>query len=449
MSSTFTTLGLNPGLQQTLQDLGYKKPTPIQAKAIAPAMAGGDLIAEAQTGTGKTAAFALPLLHRFNAAPAEAQERPIRALILVPTRELAIQVKESFLEYGKDQGVRTIAVFGGVRIDAQLHQLKRGTDIMVATPGRLLDLIHQKEVNLRKVEVLILDEADRMLDLGFINDIHKVVSKLPRSHQTLLFSATFGPAVETLAKELTRNPQWLKADKRNSAAQSVQQTCYGVDNRDKVEVLHHMINNGSWKQVMVFARTKKRVDMVTEYLQDAGISAAAIHGDKPQRERMQTLSQFKTGQLRILVATDVAARGLDIDALPRVVNYDVPQQPEAYIHRIGRTGRAGSNGQAITLVSPDERSYLAEIEVLIKRPLKLKPLPALKDEQGQPVYFEDAMPGKKSRAQQGSGPHRTPPGTQPGSKKAPVADPEPEPARAPGLRPSLMSTPVAKKGKKR
>lgn len=449
MSSTFTTLGLNSGLQQTLQDLGYKKPTPIQAKAIAPAMDGEDLIAEAQTGTGKTAAFALPLLHRFNASPSEEQVRPIRALILAPTRELAIQVKESFLEYGKDQGVRTIAVFGGVRIDAQLHQLKRGTDIMVATPGRLLDLIHQKEVNLRQVEVLVLDEADRMLDLGFINDIHKVVSKLPKAHQTLLFSATFGPAVETLAKELTRNPQWLKADKRNSAAQSVQQTCYGVDNRDKVEVLRYMINNGSWKQVMVFARTKKRVDMVTEYLRDAGISAAAIHGDKPQRERMQTLSQFKAGQLRILVATDVAARGLDIDALPRVVNYDVPQQPEAYIHRIGRTGRAGSNGQAITLVSPDERSYLAEIEVLIKRGLKLKPLPALKDEQGQPVYFEDALPGKKSRAQQGKGPHRTMPGTQPGRKKAPTPQAEPEPPRAPGLRPSLMSTPVAKKGKKR
>lgn len=451
--SSFATLGLNPQLQQTLQDLGYKTPTPIQAKAIEPAMAGQDLIAEAQTGTGKTAAFALPLLHRFNAAPTADKIRPIRALILVPTRELAIQVKESFFEYGKEQGVRTVAIFGGVRMDTQMHQMRRGTDVLVATPGRLLDLISQGEISLKQVETLVLDEADRMLDLGFINDINQVVKKIPNDHQTWLFSATFGPAVEKLAKELTREPQWLKAAKRNSAAQTVQQTVYAVNNRNKAEALQYMISNGGWKQVMVFARTKKRADMVTEHLQDAGISAAAIHGDKKQRDRMQALDAFKAGKIRILVATDVAARGLDIDALPRVVNYDVPQQAEAYVHRIGRTGRAGSSGQAITLVSPDERSYLADIETLIRRALKLKPLPTLKDEHGQPVYFEDAMPGKQARAsKQSRGAQKTPTGTKPKQKagKQPAAPAEPEPPRKPGLRPSLMSVqPAGKKGKKR
>ena len=447
MSSTFEALGLNARLQETLQTLGYKQPTPIQAKAIAPALAGEDLIAEAQTGTGKTAAFALPLLHRFAAAPATDKVRPIRALVLVPTRELAIQVKESFLSYGLEQGVRTIAIFGGVRMDTQLHQLRRGTDVMVATPGRLLDLLSQKAFSLSQVETLILDEADRMLDLGFINDINKVVSKLPKQHQTLLFSATFGASVEKLAKDLTQNPQWLKADKRNSAAKTVQQTAYGVDNRDKPEVLRYMIQNGNWKQVMVFVRTKKRTDMVTEHLQDAGISAAAIHGDKKQRDRMQALEQFKAGKLRILVATDVAARGLDIDALPRVVNYDILQQAEAYIHRIGRTGRAGSSGQAISLVAPDERSYLAEIETLIKRALKLKPLPIFKDENDQPVYFEDALPGKRSRANTKAKQPQKP--NQRAGHKPTSVDDEPTPPRAPGIRPSLMSVKPTRGGKKR
>lgn len=447
MSSTFATLGLNPQLQETLQTLGYKQPTPIQAQAIEPAMAGQDLIAEAQTGTGKTAAFALPLLHRFNAQPTAEKIRPVRALVLVPTRELAIQVKESFFEYGKDQGVRTVAVFGGVRMDTQMHQMRRGTDVLVATPGRLLDLISQGEISLAEVETLVLDEADRMLDLGFINDINQLVKRIPKDRQTWLFSATFGPAVEKLARELTREPQWLKATKRNSTAQNVQQTAYAVNNSDKAEALTAMVQNGSWKQLMVFTRTKKRADMVTEHLQHAGISAAAIHGDKKQRDRMQALEQFKAGRIRILVATDVAARGLDIDALPRVVNYDVPQQAEAYVHRIGRTGRAGSSGQAITLVSQDERSYLADIEVLIKRPLKLKPLPALKDEHGNLLHFEDAMPGKNARAaKQRHGAQKTPAGTRPKQKQGrqPEAPAEPEPPRKPGIRPSLMSAP--KKG---
>lgn len=453
MSSAFASLGLNPALLQNLQELGYRQPTSIQASAIPTAMAGQDLIAEAQTGTGKTAAFALPLLHRFNADPSSEKIRPIRALVLVPTRELAIQVKESFFEYGKEQGVRTVAIFGGVRMDTQMHQMRRGTDVLVATPGRLLDLISQGEICLKQVETLILDEADRMLDLGFINDINQLVRKIPNDHQTWLFSATFGPAVEKLAKKLTRDPQWLKAARRNSTAQNVQQTAYAVNNRNKAEALQYMISNGGWKQVMVFVRTRKRADMVTEHLHQAGISAAAIHGDKKQRERMLALEQFKSAKIRILVATDVAARGLDIDALPRVVNYDVPQQAEAYVHRIGRTGRAGSSGQAITLVSPDERSYLAEIETLIKRALKLKPLPALKDEHGEPVYFEDAMPGKKARAtHQQRGAQKTPAGTKPKQKagKKPTPPAEPEPPRKPGIRPSLMSVQTtAKKGKKR
>lgn len=429
--SSFSSLGLNPQLQQTLAELNYSKATPIQAQSIPAVLAESDLIAEAQTGTGKTAAFALPLLHKLAAAPAEDKIRPVRVLVLAPTRELAIQVKESFIKYGAEQGVRTISVFGGVRIDSQLRQLQRGTDVLVATPGRLLDLLSQKALTLKQVETLVLDEADRMLDLGFIQDIKTLVSKLPKQHQTLLFSATFGNAVEKLARDLTQEAKWLSADKRNSAAKTVQQIAYGVDNPNKAQALSYMIQGGSWKQVMVFTRTKKRADMVTEHLLNEGISAAAIHGDKRQRERMQALEQFKQGQVRILVATDVAARGLDIAALPRVVNYDLPNVAEAYVHRIGRTGRAGSSGQAISLVAPDERSYLAEIEQLIQRPLKLKPLPTLRDGQGNEILIESAVPGQRSKKKP------TVSQAAKGKQNKQPAQAEPEAPRKPGLRPSL------------
>lgn len=438
--SSFAELQLNAQLLETLAEIGYNQPTKIQQQAIPEIQEGKDLIAEAQTGTGKTAAFALPILNQLSATPSDEKIRPIRTLILAPTRELAIQVKESFIKYGYQQGVRTIAVFGGVRIDNQIRQLQRGTDVLVATPGRLLDLLSQKALSLSKVETVILDEADRMLDLGFINDIKTLIRKVPNEHQTLLFSATFSSAVESLAKELTSQASWLRADKRNSAAKTVQQIAYGVDNSNKCLALSCMIHGGSWKQVMVFTRTKKRADMVTEFLINEGISAAAIHGDKKQRDRIQALESFKQGKVRILVATDVAARGLDIVALPRVINYDLPNVSEAYVHRIGRTGRAGSNGQAISLVAPDERAYLEQITDLIGRELKLKPLPTLKDGNGDEVYLESALPGKRKRQQQGKA-------SKPSRKPAVKEKIDHQPS-TPGIRPSLSAFKAAPKKKR-
>jgi len=373
--SSFKSLGAGETLQDTLLQLGYKEPTTIQVQCFPLVLEGKDLMAESQTGTGKTAAFALPLLQRHADAPCEDEIRPIRSLILVPTRELAIQVEESFRKYSAGLGLRCAAVYGGVAPETQARRLKKGADLLIATPGRLQEMLRHKVFDLKGMETLVLDEADRMLDLGFIDDIRRLMRFMPKKRQTLLYSATFSEEIEKLAQELLDQPQRIRATKRNSAATKVQQIAYGVEQRDKPEILSYLIQGGSWKQVLVFARTKKRVDMVTEHLQAAGIEAAAIHGDKSQRERSQALARFKQGQLRILVATDVAARGLDIDALPRVVNFDLPQQPEAYIHRIGRTGRADSSGQAISFVAPDEHKLVAEIEALMKRPLKLKPIP--------------------------------------------------------------------------
>ncbi|WP_245601114.1 DEAD/DEAH box helicase [Marinobacterium jannaschii] len=375
MMSSFKSLGVNECLQNTLLELGYKQPTQIQIQCFPLVMTGRDLMAESQTGTGKTAAFALPLLQRHAECLSEAEIRPIRSLILVPTRELAIQVEESFRKYSAGLGLRCAAVYGGVAPETQARRLKRGADLLVATPGRLQEMLRHQVFDLKGLETLVLDEADRMLDLGFIDDIRRLMRFMPKQRQTLLYSATFSGEIEKLARDLLDKPERITATKRNSAANKVQQIAYGVEQRDKAEILSYLIQGGSWKQVLVFVRTKKRVDMVTEHLQAEGIEAGSIHGDKSQRERSQTLERFKQGKLRVLVATDVAARGLDIDALPRVVNFDLPQQPEAYIHRIGRTGRANSSGQAISFVAPDEHKLVAEIEALMKRPLKLKPVP--------------------------------------------------------------------------
>ncbi|MBY4677747.1 DEAD/DEAH box helicase [Marinobacterium arenosum] len=447
MSTSFADLGLQASLLDTLSTLDYRQPTEIQCQAIPPVLAGQDLIAEAQTGTGKTAAFALPLLQRLAANANGEKVRPVRGLVMAPTRELALQVKDSCKAYGTEQGLRIVAIFGGVRIDNQIRQMERGADLLVATPGRLLDLIDRRVFDLTQLETLVLDEADRMLDLGFSREIERLVSLLPAERQTLLFSATFASNVEQLARQLTRQPQWLRASKRNSAANTVQQLAYGVDNRDKADVLSYMIDGGNWRQLMVFTRTKKRADLVTEHLQAEGISAAAIHGDKHQRERLQALEQFKAGQIRVLVATDVAARGLDIDALPRVVNYDLPQQPEAYVHRIGRTGRAGSSGQAISLVAPDERRYLQAIETLIDRPLKVKPVPYFENGVAQPMAADRQPTGRDRNKTQTKS--QTKPKSKPGknspkkSQQPPAKQQQPKnnaPAsQRPGLRPSLMS----------
>lgn len=393
----FSDLALCPELQSTLQMLGYKKPTPIQAKAIPLVLRGEDLLAEAQTGTGKTASFALPIIEMLSKTAPSPEYRHVRALVLAPTRELAIQVGDSTLEYGQALGMRVISIYGGVRVDNQIRKLKRGADILVATPGRLLDLIQQKVISLAHLEFLILDEADRMLDLGFIEPIQKIMEYAAEPRQTLLFSATADESIEVLADFYLNNPKKVKVNPRNSTASQIKQFAYAVDNSDKADVLSYLIKEGKWGQALVFVRTKKRVDEVTDYLKKEGIDAAAIHGDKTQRERIRMLGEFISGELQILVATDVAARGLDIESLPHVVNYDLPNVPEAYVHRIGRTGRAGEKGEAISLVSPAEREFLKRIEGLIKQKIKLRPVPYI--ENGAFIESSESLrPPKKKRS---------------------------------------------------
>ena len=395
--SSFSELALCSELQETLQTLGYKKPTPIQLKAIPLVLQGEDLLAEAQTGTGKTASFALPIIQKLSQSEPSPEYRHIRALVLAPTRELAIQVADNTLEYGRALSMRVMSIYGGVRLDNQIRKLKRGADIIVATPGRLLDLLQQKVINLEHLEFLVLDEADRMLDLGFIEPIKKIMEYAAEPRQTLLFSATADESIEVLADFYLNDPKKVKVSPRNSTASQVKQYAYAVDNSDKADVLSYLIKEGRWGQVLVFVRTKKRVDEVTDYLKKDGVDAASIHGDKTQRERIRMLGEFVSGELQILVATDVAARGLDIESLPHVVNYDLPNVPEAYVHRIGRTGRAGENGEAISLVSPAEREFLSRIEKLIKQKIKLRPVPFV--ENGKLIDSTEAVrPSKKKRA---------------------------------------------------
>jgi ATP-dependent RNA helicase RhlE len=406
--SSFSELALCAELQKTLQKLGYSKPTPIQLKAIPLVLKGDDLLAEAQTGTGKTASFALPIIEKLSKAEPSPEYRQIRALVLAPTRELAIQVADNTLEYGRSLNMRVMSIYGGVRLDNQVRKLKRGADIVVATPGRLLDLLQQKVINLRHLEFLVLDEADRMLDLGFIEPIKKIMEFSAEPRQTLLFSATADESIEVLAEFYLNNPKKVKVNPRNSTASQVKQYAYAVDNSDKADVLSYLIKEGRWGQALIFVRTKKRVDEVTDYLKKEGIDAASIHGDKTQRERIRMLGEFTSGELQILVATDVAARGLDIESLPHVVNYDLPNVPEAYVHRIGRTGRAGERGEAISLVAPAEREFLKRIESLIKQKIKLRPVPSL--ENGKLVESNATVkPAKKKRSKQKKNLDRYPP----------------------------------------
>jgi superfamily II DNA/RNA helicase len=372
---TFASLGLIEPLLRALDALGYQTPTPVQAQAIPPVLAGRDLMAAAQTGTGKTAGFALPLLQRLTMEGPKVSANSVRALILVPTRELAEQVHANIAQYAEHLPLATYAVYGGVSINPQMMKLRRGVDVLVATPGRLLDLYRQNAVKFSQVQTLILDEADRMLDLGFSEELRDIYAALPKRRQTLLFSATFSDAIRTLAGLMLDNPLSIEVSPRNVAASSVKQWVVTVDKKRKAELFIHLLKKQRWTQVLVFAKTRVGVDQLVDRLQALNINADGIHGDKPQATRQRALDRFKAGEVQILVATDVAARGLDIDDLPTVVNLDLPIVAEDYIHRIGRTGRAGQTGEAISLVCADEVELLSSIEVLTRQTLTRKEEP--------------------------------------------------------------------------
>jgi ATP-dependent RNA helicase RhlE len=366
----FDELGLAEPLLRAVRDEGYDTPTPIQAQAIPAVLGGGDLMAGAQTGTGKTAGFTLPMLHRLAAAGPKRDARgrlAIRALILTPTRELAAQVEESVRTYGKYLPLKSMVMFGGVGMQPQVDKLRAGVDILVATPGRLLDHHQQGTLDLRHVEIFVLDEADRMLDMGFIHDIKKVLAILPPKKQSLLFSATFSDEIKALADRLLNAPALIEVARRNATADTIAQKVHPVGRERKKELLRHLILQGDWHQVLVFSRTKHGANRLTEWLNEHEVTAMAIHGNKSQGARTKALADFKSGELRVLVATDIAARGIDIDQLPHVVNFELPNVPEDYVHRIGRTGRAGAQGEAISLVCVDEDGFLRDIEKLIKR----------------------------------------------------------------------------------
>ena len=366
---SFSDLGLRAELLRAIEAQGYTIPTPIQRQAIPAVLNGGDLLASAQTGTGKTAGFTLPMLQRLADGPKPAK-RGIRALVLTPTRELAAQVGESVRDYGRHLSLKSHVIFGGVGQQPQVDALRGGLDILVATPGRLLDLQQQGHVDLSKVEILVLDEADRMLDMGFIHDIRKVLRLLPDTRQNLLFSATFSSEIQALADRLLDNPAMIEVARRNTTAETVDQAVYRVDRERKRDLLSHLISSQRWYQVLVFTRTKHGANRLAEHLGKQDITAMAIHGNKSQSARTRALSSFKSGDLQVLVATDIAARGLDIDELPHVVNFELPNVAEDYVHRIGRTGRAGNEGKAVSLVCVDEHGLLKNIERLIKRDLE-------------------------------------------------------------------------------
>ncbi|CAA9892018.1 RNA helicase [Candidatus Methylobacter favarea] len=365
---SFDQLGLTEELLKAVTEQGYITPTPVQQKAIPLILEGRDVLAGAQTGTGKTAGFTLPLLQRL-AANRDAHQKPrkIRALILTPTRELAAQVYESVKTYGKHLPLSAQAIVGGASINVQIRSLRKGCDIVVATPGRLIDHVLQKNLELSTVEILVLDEADRMLDMGFMPDIQKIIALIPKKRQSLLFSATFSNAIKTLARQLLHNPAEVEAAKQNATADNVTEKVYGIHREYKRELLSYLIGSGNWRQVLVFVRTKHGADRLGAQLIEDGIRTGVLHGDKTQGARNKALEYFKTGKVAVLVATDIAARGLDIDDLPHVVNFDLPYVAEDYIHRIGRTGRAGLNGEALSLVCPEEAYLLAAIEKLLKR----------------------------------------------------------------------------------
>ncbi|SAK40885.1 ATP-dependent RNA helicase 1 [Caballeronia pedi] len=403
---SFDSLGLSEPLLRAVNELGYSSPTPIQLQAIPAVLKGGDLLAGAQTGTGKTAGFTLPILQRLSQlAPAAAgAKRPVRALILTPTRELAAQVEESVRAYGKYLKLKSTVMFGGVGINPQIDALRRGVDIVVATPGRLLDHMQQKTIDVSQLEILVLDEADRMLDMGFIHDIKRVLARLPAKRQNLLFSATFSDEIKALADSLLDSPALIEVARRNTTAEKVDQKIHPVDRDRKRELLTHLIRGNNWFQVLVFTRTKHGANRLAEQLGKDGISALAIHGNKSQSARTRALAEFKDQTLQVLVATDIAARGIDIDQLPHVVNFDLPNVPEDYVHRIGRTGRAGAEGEAVSLVCVDEHQLLKDIERLIKRPIPSEVIPGFEpDPNAKPEPIQRRSQGRGQGQGQGQG----------------------------------------------
>lgn len=365
---SFTSLGLIEPLVRTTEELGYIEPSPIQKQAIPAILLGRDVLASAQTGTGKTASFVLPILQKINNKP-RAKSNCTKVLIVTPTRELAAQVQESIVQYGRHLTLRSTVVFGGVKINPQMMKLRQGVELLVATPGRLLDLYQQKAIRLDEVDTLVLDEADRMLDMGFIHDIKRIIHLLPKNRQNLMFSATFSDEIRTLVKNILNQPVEIDVAPRNITAAAVKQTIHPVDKSRKAALLSHLIHKNKWGQTLVFSRTKHGANKLVKQLAEDQIYAAAIHGNKSQSQRNKALAEFKSGELHVLVATDIASRGIDIDQLPCVVNFDLPQVAEDYVHRIGRTGRAGASGVAISLVSADEIGQLSAIEKLIKRKL--------------------------------------------------------------------------------
>ena len=385
-SMTFDDLNLAPAIMKAVREQGYETPTPIQAQAIPAVLQGQDLLAGAQTGTGKTAAFTLPLLHRLSQSAAPKSKfggKGVRALVLTPTRELAAQVEESIRQYGKYLDLNSTVVFGGVGMNPQIDRIKRGVDFLVATPGRLLDLQQQGFLDLSTVEVLVLDEADRMLDMGFIHDVKKILALVPKEKQSLLFSATFSDEIRELAATLLKNPQSIQVTPRNTTVQRIAQVIHPVGRTKKKQVLLHIIQQNNWSQVLVFTRTKFGANNVAEFLTKNGVQAMALHGNKSQSARTQALAGFKSGEIRALVATDIAARGIDIDELPHVVNYEIPNVPEDYVHRIGRTGRAGNSGEAVSLVCMDEEGFMMEIERFTKQEIPVQVLEGFGPEDGE------------------------------------------------------------------
>ncbi|QWT20848.1 DEAD/DEAH box helicase [Bacillus sp. NP157] len=399
---SFESLGLAPALLRALGEAGYKNPTPIQAAAIPEVLAGRDLMAAAQTGTGKTAAFLLPILHKLSNSAMLEGRRPIRVLILTPTRELAAQVQDNLSDYAKYVRVSSTVIFGGVGMGNQLHALRRGVEVVVATPGRLIDHMMQRSVDLSKVEVLVLDEADRMLDMGFLPALKRILAAVPQKRQTLLFSATFAPEIKALAQQFMRDPREVSTAPANTVANTVTHRVHPVDAARKRDLLLHVLAQDSRRQTLVFSRTKHGADKLVRFLEAAGMRAAAIHGNKSQNARTRALSDFKTNRTTVLVATDIAARGIDIDQLPVVINFDLPMVAEDYVHRIGRTGRAGSTGEAISLVSHDESGLLRDIGRLLKTDLEIANVAGY--EPSTPLRLDAGAP----RPKQGGGQQRQP-----------------------------------------
>ncbi len=404
---SFSALGLTEPILRALEEKGYSTPSPIQIEAIPAVLSGRDVMAAAQTGTGKTASFTLPLLQRLACGP-RVKANHIRALVLTPTRELAVQVGQSVAAYGRHLPLKSGVVYGGVKINPQMMKLRGGIDVLVATPGRLLDLFSQNAVRFSQVETLVLDEADRMLDMGFIDDIRKILALLPKQRQNLLFSATFSDSIRNLTDGLLNDPLLIEVSPRNSAAENVKQWLFEVDQGKKAALLSHLVRTKDWEQVLVFTRTKNGADRLVRHLQSDNLSAVAIHGDKSQGARTRALADFKANKIRVLVATDIAARGLDINELPQVVNFDLPKVAQDYVHRIGRTGRAGLQGEGISLVSADEVKLLSAIESLIRQTLLREVeagfIPAHKVPLTRQMKVRPKKPKKPKKKQPQSGP---------------------------------------------